>query len=477
MSDTCLPLIVALRLEGTPSLVVGGGKVALQRVEALLRAGGRPCVVAEQPLDALRQLAGQGDIRLIHRRFREADLAGARLVLVAIDDETSSRCIAKLARSQRIPVNVADAPALCDFYFCAVHRQGPLQIAVSTNGKGPGLASRLRTELARALPVEVTEAIGRFSQVRDHLRDHGRSKLSERMSFLRGLSKRLSWSDLAQLEPSRTLWQAEPKRLATRDRKTVHLVGSGPGDPELLTVKARTLLESADLVLADRLIPPALLALVGGELRIADKAPGRSESSQEQLHRWMIEGANQGRAVVRLKIGDPYVFGRGGEEVAALSEQGIHVEVVPGVTSAFAAPMVAGIPTTLRGAADRTLIFTAAGRGGTTPMPPTYHPSTTFIALMGMRALPGLVRALLGNGFPRDLPAACVVNATCENEQSIRAPLHALPKMVEQSGLEPPGVLIFGDVCAFPGSGITWSACSTTKTAIGSKAARSVGSP
>jgi uroporphyrin-III C-methyltransferase len=208
------------------------------------------------------------------------------------------------------------------------------------------------------------------------------------------------------------------------------------------------LLQSADLVIADRLISPEMLALVRGELRVADKSPGRADPSQKEIDRWMLSAAAQGKRVVRLKIGDPFLFGRGGEEVELLTRHGLEVEVVPGITSAFAAPLVAGIPVTQRSVADRLCVFTAKGRGNTTPLPPSFHPSTTFIALMGMGALPELVPLLRRQGFPADLPAACVVAATCSDERVVRAPLQALARVVAEEGLRPPGVLIFGDVAA-----------------------------
>ncbi len=444
MSDAgneVLPLMVAMRLEGTPALVVGGGSVASQRVSALLGAGARPRVVAPQVDSKIVELAKRGEISLERRPFRDSDLKGIRLVMVAIDSPEESKRIAKLARHLRIPINVADVPPLCDFYFCAIHKRGPLQIAVSTNGQGPGLAARIRDELAEALPQELDRAIDRFSKVRASLRHLGSAFAKPRMSLLRGLSKTLSWRELAELSP-------EDVSLGSAEQPRVHLVGAGPGDPDLLTVKALRLLESADLVLADRLIPSALLDLVSGELRVADKTPGRSESSQEQLHRWMIEAALAGRKVVRLKIGDPYLFGRGGEEVAELASHGIEVEVVPGITSALAAPLMAGIPATMRGDADRICVFTAAGQGGSIPIPPAWHPSTTFIGLMGMGALPKLARTLIKRGFPADLPAACIVNATREDEQTIVATLSELPAAVARAGLKPPGVLVFGSVVA-----------------------------
>jgi uroporphyrin-III C-methyltransferase len=456
-----LPLIVAMQLEGTPALVVGGGTVATQRVSLLLGAGARPRVVALSADKEILALALRGEISLELRAFRDSDLEGIRMALVAIDSPDESRRIAELARRQRIPINVADVPALCDFYFCAMHKRGPLQIAVSTNGRGPGLAGRIRDELAEALPSELEQALDRFSKVRASLRKLGRGFMKPRMSLLRGLSKRLSWQELAELTPGEVTLGSlphalppaasvapEPAPSSSAGRLRVHLVGAGPGDPDLLTVRALRLLESADLVLADRLIPSPILDLVLGELRVADKSPGKSESSQDQLHRWMVEGVQQGRQVVRLKIGDPFLFGRGGEEVEEMAAHGIEVEVVPGITSALSAPLVAGIPVTMRGEADRITVFTAAGQGGSLPIPPAWHPSTTFIALMGMGALPSLAKTLVKRGFPADLPAACIVNATREDEQRIVAPLSELPEAVRRAGLKPPGVLVLGAVVA-----------------------------
>jgi uroporphyrin-III C-methyltransferase len=435
--DKVLPLMVALRVEGKRALVVGGGSVALQRIRALLGAGARPFVVARQPSTEVSEIATREDLSLACRDFEESDLEGVAIALVAIDDSLVSREIAERARARKIPVNVADVPPLCDFYFCALHRQGPLQLAVSTNGQAPGLAGRVRDELARELPVELDSALESFSRLRQAFREAHPLDLAGRMKTLRGLARRLSWRQLAQLPAKSSV-----------ARPPVYLVGAGPGDPELLTVKAQRLLQTADLVIADRLISREMLALVRGELRVADKSPGRADASQKEIDDWMLSAAAEGRCVVRLKIGDPYLFGRGGEEVELLRSHGLEVEVVPGITSAFAAPLVAGIPLTQRGVADRLCVFTAKGRGNTTPLPPSFHASTTFIALMGMGALPELVPALLRRGFPRSLPAACVVAATCSEERVVRAPLHDLPRVVAEQGLGPPGVLVFGEVAA-----------------------------
>lgn len=468
--ENVLPLMVALRVEGLPLLVVGGGRVATERVQSLLGAGARPRVIAPDIDSKLEEYESNAEITVEKRKFVDSDLHGIRIVFVAIDDVVESRRIAELARKMGVSVNVADRPGHCDFYFCAVHRQGPLQIAVSTNGQGPGLAGRIRDELADSLPEEIGRALEHFSKVRRSLMTLGDTYIKPRMSILRGLSKKLSWAELSNLAladvdvsaitgaATPIVSELPPSLGATLEpssakgdslnRPTVHLVGAGPGDPDLLTLRAIRLIQEADLVLADRLIPAELLARVGGELRVADKARGRSETSQEQLNRWMVEGALSGRQVVRLKIGDPYLFGRGGEEVAELATHGIEVRVVPGIPSALAAPLAAGIPITMRGVADRVLVFTAAGQAGAIPIPPAYHPGTTFVALMGMGALPKLATSLVKRGFPSDLPAACIVNASRPDERIVTAPLSQLSEVVARAGLKPPGVLVFGAVAA-----------------------------
>lgn len=226
----------------------------------------------------------------------------------------------------------------------------------------------------------------------------------------------------------------------------VKLVGAGPGDPELLTVAAWRALQEADLVLADRICSPAILDLVRGDLRIARKFRGRCQAAQEELQEWMLEAARAGRTVVRLKAGDPFLFGRGLEEVRFLAEHGIQAEVIPGITSAFAGPAAAGIPVTTRGAADRVLVMTGHGSDGRQVEVPDFREDLTLVLLMAVSRLDSLVEALQDAGWPEDWPAAAVMHATWATQRSVEAPLSELPWAAEAAGIAAPAVIVLGRV-------------------------------
>jgi uroporphyrin-III C-methyltransferase len=446
-------LIVALRLAGKRVLVVGGGTVATQRVQRVLEADASVLVVAPRLNAALRARWSQGEIDWRPAAFHPDDLDGVELVLTAIDDEEESRVIAEAARARRILVNAADIPDACDIWFTAQHRDGPLQVAISSNGTGPALSARLAREVRAALPAAAGGALRAFGVLRKAVRqaDPAPTSSSRRMGWLTKLARAWTWDALAAMDEgtvSRLVDHylsgdepPEPQR-----EPVVTLVGAGPGDPSLLTMRATEALRQADLVLADRLVPTAITDLVQGELRVARKPRGRAERGQEELYRWLLEGVRAGRRVVRLKCGDPFVFGRGGEEVQRLAEHGIATEVVPGISSALAAPLAAGIPTTLRGFADRLLVLTAQGRQETTPTPPDFEASTTYVYLMGVKRLPSLVPELLAAGWPPDWPAAIVERASHPGERSLVGTLAMLPQLAADNDVKPPAVVVIGRV-------------------------------
>uniref|UniRef100_K3X0S9 uroporphyrinogen-III C-methyltransferase n=1 Tax=Globisporangium ultimum (strain ATCC 200006 / CBS 805.95 / DAOM BR144) TaxID=431595 RepID=K3X0S9_GLOUD len=227
----------------------------------------------------------------------------------------------------------------------------------------------------------------------------------------------------------------------------MQLVGAGPGDPELLTLKAYRALQEADLVLADRLVPKDILALAKGEVRVARKRCGRADLAQAELDAWGLEGLRQGKHVVRLKNGDPFMFGRGGEEAVIYSEAGFDVEVVPGISSSLSAPMSAGIPATMRDVADQVLVCTGHGKQDRFPNLPEYCAHRTTIFLMAIGRLEGLCNSLQQDkGYPSDLPAAIIHAATMVEAKTIRSTLGEIAEEVRRQGINPPGTLVLGNV-------------------------------
>jgi uroporphyrin-III C-methyltransferase/precorrin-2 dehydrogenase/sirohydrochlorin ferrochelatase len=388
---------VGLRLEGRRVLVVGGGTVATRRVPALLDAGADVLLVAPEVTPALRALVDAGRVGWLPRGFQPSDVDGVWLVQAALDDAGAAAEVSAAAEAARVFCVRADDRHAATAWTPAVTRHGPVTVAVLGGG-----------DPRRAMAVR--------DGIRDRLAD-------------------------GSLDAGPSL--AEPG---------VALVGAGPGDPELITVKGRRLLAVADVVVVDRLAPGLLLDEVRPDVEVIDasKIPFGPARAQEEINRILVDRARAGRFVVRLKGGDPYVFGRGGEELRACVSAGVAVTVVPGVTSAVAAPAAAGIPVTERGVAHEFVVVSGH-------LPPG-HPdslvnwaalaalSGTICVLMGMKNLPAIVAALLGGGRSAGTPAAAVQDGTTGAQRTVRAPLAELPDAVAAAGLRPPAIVVIGPV-------------------------------
>jgi uroporphyrin-III C-methyltransferase len=448
-------LMISWRLEGKRVLVIGGGAVAAARVHLALEAGAQVHLIAPELNTELRARHQRNEITWAPRAFEGADdLRGADLLLTAIDDPQQSLQIVTLARAARLPTNAADIPKLCDFWFPSVHRDGPVQIAVSTNGQGPALARRLKNHIVAHLPPGFADATQRFGYLRRRLRAHvpQASASAQRMHFLKTISHRWSWSQLTQLDDAAIEATVaafpEPPSAPSAQPGSVRLVGAGPGDPDLLTRAARTALQTADLVVADRLIDPAILALITGQLRIAQKRPGRAEAAQRELDQWVLAGVDAGQSVVRLKCGDPFIYGRGLEELHTYAAAGVPAQIISGLSSAYTAPLAAGIPVTHRGYSDRVLLLTGHGARGAHPTVPAYQPNTTYLWLMAVGRLAALVDTMLAQGYPEHWPAALIERGTRPGQRALRAPLSALPGLARQHQFAAPAVIIISPTVA-----------------------------
>ncbi len=455
--------LVSWRLAGKRVVVVGGGTLATSRVRLILAADADVHVISPVLGAELRRRAQTGEIGWVSRRFEDADIADADMVLAATDESDTNTRITALCKAHRIPVNVPDQPEECDFWIPAVHREGPIQLAVATNGRGPALGARLRRELAAALPARIGRTVRRFDALRNALRrtvDSDSKPLRTR--WLAELANTWSWEALDGLD-QKAIGRlvdafargdeppAEPQGSAPRSASIgvtghVWLVGAGPGNPDLLTDAARKAVRGADLVIADRLVPPVLRELATGEVRIARKLPGRAAAAQAEIEAWMVEAALAGKTVVRLKAGDPFVFGRGGEEIAVLEEYDIRWTVVPGVSSALAAPMAAGVPTTLRGVADRFTVLTGRGADGAETGLPDWDPKNTLIVLMGVGRAGLIASGLISRGFPANLGVAIVERATWASERVTKTTLSSLEQTIAAEGIQAPAVIVIGRV-------------------------------
>ena len=421
---------VFLDLAGQLCIVLGDGKFAVEKAAALREAG--------------------ADVRAISSRdYRPGVLAGARLVVDASEDEEINRLSWQEAEAAGILINVVDRPAQCRFIAPAIVNRDPLLVAVSTSGESPFLASMLRARIERWLGHEWGPFVALVGEVRRRLRRQG-LPIAEQTRVYR----RLLNSDVRSLLSGRRT--AEANRLAAgiaaargNGMGRVALVGAGPGDPDLLTVKARDLIAGADYVLHDALIAPDTLALCGPDTRLENvgKRAGRAGARQANINARLIELARAGHHVVRLKGGDPFVFGRGGEELDELQRAGIDVVIVPGISSALAAPAAAGIPVTRRGVASSVAITTAQGGGSLDRLEDLAAAADTLVVLMAFGEL-SEVAAVLARAVGGSRPAAVIGNATLPTQRSISGTLDCIARLAAEAAIEAPATLVVGDVVA-----------------------------
>jgi uroporphyrin-III C-methyltransferase/precorrin-2 dehydrogenase/sirohydrochlorin ferrochelatase len=388
---------IGLRLEGLRVLVVGGGTVATRRVPALLAAGADVVLVAPDLTPALHDLATAGRLRWLARRFEPGDVDDAWLVQVAVDDPAAAAAVSDAARERRVFCVRADDRHAATAWTPAVTRHGQVTVAV-LGGGDPRRAMAVRDGIRNGLADGTLDAV------------------------------------------------------APTTGGAVALVGAGPGDPELITVRGRRLLAAAEVVVADRLVPGLLLDELRPEVELVDasKIPYGPSRTQSEINRILVERAKEGKFVVRLKGGDPYLFGRGGEELIACVEAGIPVTVVAGVTSALAVPAAAGIPVTHRGVAHELVVVSGH-------VPPD-HPQSlvdwpalarlrgTTCILMGLKNLAAITATLLAHGKPPATPAAVVQEGTTGAQRVVRGRLDTIAGQVVEARLRPPAIVVLGDV-------------------------------
>jgi uroporphyrin-III C-methyltransferase/precorrin-2 dehydrogenase/sirohydrochlorin ferrochelatase len=421
---------VFLDLANQPCVVLGDGKLAAEKAAGLREAGAVVRVISSHD-------------------YRRGDLAGARLVVDASDDPAVNSLSWEEAEAAGILVNVVDRPAQCRFIAPAIVRRDPLLIAISTSGESPFLASALRARLERWLGREWGPFTALVGRVRRELRERG-VPVPEQTRIYR----RLLNSDVLDLVRAGRAEQARLRAasLAQNDGNgggRVALVGAGPGDPELLTVRARELLAGADFVLHDALVSPGTLALCGPDTRLEDvgKRGGRVSTRQAAITARLIELALQGHFVVRLKGGDPFVFGRGGEELRDLVAAGVDVLVVPGVSAAIAAPAAAGIPLTMRGVASSMAVTTAEGDGSLARIRQLASAADTLVVLMVHDKLK-LVTSALAEVLGPSRPAAVISNATLPGQEVVAGTTRNIAELALRAGLGPPATLVVGEVVA-----------------------------
>ncbi|HET8622444.1 MAG TPA: siroheme synthase CysG [Gemmatimonadales bacterium] len=462
---------VLLDLADRPCVVVGGGAVAESKVAALVAAAARVTVIAPALGPGLAAQLRAGRFIHVPRAYRSGDLAGAFLVIGATDDTEVNHAVHAEAISIGALINVVDDVPYCQFILPSILRRGDLTVAVSSAGHAPALAVRLRERLER----EIGDEYGRFLELAAEIRarlatavpDFEQRKAiwyrlvdSDVLALLRAGNEQQAWERIASItglstapSPLRETQLAAVTAFSSATGVgTVYLVGAGPGDPRLITVRGLEALRRADVVVYDRLMSPALLdeAPAAAERVYAGKAPHGRCVSQEGINALLIAEARLGKTVVRLKGGDPFVFGRGAEEALACVEAGVPVEFVPGVSSVLGATASAGIPVTARGYAGGFAVITAH-RAGSAEEGDAHDWAAlarmdTLVVLMGVERLPYVVARLLEHGKAADTPVAIIENGTLATERVIGATLADVVERARAAGVHPPAVVIVGDV-------------------------------
>jgi uroporphyrin-III C-methyltransferase/precorrin-2 dehydrogenase/sirohydrochlorin ferrochelatase len=431
---TLLPIF--LKLDGRPGLLVGAGTVALDKIGSLLRTGIRLRVVAPRAHSEIQQLAAEGKLEWIERSFESSDLDGNFVVIAATDNPEVNATVYRGAVERGILCNSVDDIPNCDFFFGSVVSRGDLQIAISTAGESPAFAQRLGREIDEQLPADLGPWLASVGQLRrDVLATHPRGE--ERKLLLHELVHR-------QICDSPTCSTRQLARIPIdRPKGKVFLVGAGPGDPDLLTVKALRLIHSADVILHDDLVAPAILNLAPLHAVVVNvgKRCGSKSITQEEIHALMIGNARAGRKVVRLKSGDPLIFGRAAEEIAALADAEVPFEIVPGITAAFAAAAAVGCSLTSRNAASNVIFSTGHHAASHNSASIPQLEDATRIVYMPGRDLRLLALEWLQEGLPPEFPCA-IVSRAGHPDQQIRCT--TLAALGDAKPVPAPSLLIAG---------------------------------
>lgn len=442
-------LPIFLRLRGRPALLIGGGTVATRKARFLCRAGARVTVVAPAIDPQLAALLAAHDGSWQQRRYRAGDLADQDLVIAATPDAAVNRAVAEEAGRLRLPVNVVDTPALCSFTFPAIVDRDPLLIAMGTGGASPVLARWVRRRVESLLPAAVGRLAAFLGARRERLRDAVADESARRRLWEELVDGPIAEKVLAGDEAGAD--QALAARLAGGEPAgEVLLIGAGPGDPDLMTFRALRLLQRGDVVLYDRLVGPGILELARRDAELMYVGKRRSEHSvpQEKINETLVALAHAGKCVVRLKGGDPFVFGRGGEEIEQLAREGIPFQIVPGITAANAAACYAGIPLTHRDYAQSVRFVTGHTRDGQLRhrWDSFRSESETLVFYMGLGGLSIICEQLQRHGRRPATPVALVERATTPEQRVITGTLATMSQIVAREGATPPTLIIVGDV-------------------------------
>ncbi|BBB28992.1 siroheme synthase CysG [Neptunomonas japonica] len=447
-----LPLF--FNLKSRQVLLIGGGDIALRKARLLKRAGVYLTVVSHTVDDELKALLVNANDQIVIGEYHAALLEGKALVVAATDDKDLHERVHYDAVALNIPVNVVDTPSLCTFIFPAIVDRSPIVIGISSGGESPVLARLLRARLETLIPngySRLGSLVGRFrQQVKATF-----GSVNERRRFwehvLEGQVAEKVFSGRNE-EAEALLKAAIDKGENSHQIGEVYLVGAGPGDPELLTFKALRLMQQADVVFYDNLVSAEVLDLCRRDADLIYVGKKRDDHAvpQEGINALLVQHAQQGKRVVRLKGGDPFIFGRGGEELETLKSHGIPFQVVPGITAASACSTYAGIPLTHRGYAQSVKFVTGQlkNRKDKLNFSELVHPNQTVVFYMGLHTLPTLAESLVEHGKPADTPVAIVSKGTSPDQKVLTGTLADIAAKQEDAKLVAPALIIVGEVVA-----------------------------
>ena len=442
-----------LDLDGKSCLVVGGGEVAARKIRLLLAARARVTVVAPELGETVTTLVCDGSVTHVERRYTEKDLDGRWLVVSATGDpEVDARVFAD-ASARGIFCNAVDRQENCSYITPAIVDRSPVVVAVSSAGSAPVLARRIRARIEAALPARLGDLAALAGRYRRRVLDR-LPELSRRIRFWeRVFDGPAADSALTgDLDAAAGEIEALLAEQSGSGRGVAWLTGAGPGDPELLTLKALNALQSADVIVHDRLVSDEVLALArrDAELVSVGKLPGCRMNSQDSINDLLVRLVASGRRVCRLKGGDPFVFGRGGEEAEALAKAGLDYRVIPGITAAAGCAAYAGIPLTHRDAAQSVVFLTAHGKDSIDSLdwPSLARDRQTLAVYMGVRRFPDLMTQLIRHGRPADTPIAIIERGTTSEQRVLRGTLGQLTLLAEAHQVAAPAILLIGEVAA-----------------------------
>ncbi len=443
---------VFLKLKAQPCLVVGAGEIAARKIDLLGRAHADITVIADKIGDTVQNMQDKYQLKIHQKYFSPEDVENFRLVISATDNMSTNILVADSADKHNIPVNVVDNPDLCSFIFPAIIDRSPVIAAVSSGGASPVLVRLLRARIESLIP----SAFGSLANLANKFRSQVKQQITE------PAQRRIFWENILQGSIAELVFAGKNQEAEQQLQRNidhyqnnanqgeVYLVGAGPGDPDLLTFKALRLMQQADVVVYDRLVSEQILDLTrrDSEKIYVGKKRHNHSLPQESINTLLADLAKAGKRVVRLKGGDPFIFGRGGEEIETLMQQGISFQVVPGITAASGCASYSGIPLTHRDHAQSCVFVTGHLKDGSTDLnwQQLAAPNQTVVIYMGLVGLATICQNLIDHGAASDCPIALIQQGTTPSHKVVTGTLSTMPGIVSNMDIKPPTLIIIGTV-------------------------------